>query len=62
VEGTVGLLVVKVVSPCARHVRTMERGGQHASLNLTLVGGQFHALAALFTGNYLSAPVNQECG
>jgi hypothetical protein len=62
VEGTVGLLVVKVVSPCARHGNTMERGGQHASLNLTVAGCQFHALVALFTGNYLSAHVDQESG
>jgi hypothetical protein len=62
VEGTVGLLVVKVVTLCARHGNTMERGGQHASLNLTVTGCQFHALAALFAGNYLSAAVDQEGG
>ena len=36
-EGTVDLLAVKVISPRARHGSTIEREGQHPSLNLTLV-------------------------
>ena len=63
-QGTVDLLAVKVISPLARHGSTMEREGQHASFNLTLVemSGELHILADTFTGNCPSAPVDWKGG